>query len=245
MSKDFEFKYRASSVVLVGELDALTHTPKTLEACGILSSDDVKKSEVKQVSKDYLFASFTWFDIQVSPIDATQRKLVLILTDHGYKSEFLDLVSSVLNLNYNAKASAIGLNFTCHIQHKSSKKWHEFGHKLVPIEHWRQTFGIREESSHIGMRALSMKLENVLPQIVEDTGAEPTELNIDVKPLGLDHNQNKVKNYSELSFNYHFPISSKRKSKGNPIELALLAIDTHFLALLDQLDDSIITLLDC
>ncbi|EKO3544275.1 hypothetical protein ACUFKZ_001179 [Vibrio fluvialis] len=241
MSKSFDFKYQASSIVLVGDLDPLEFTPKVLDISQIVSHEDILQSNVKAAGIDVLVTSYPWFELSVTPIAQNQNKLVLSLTDYGYKSQFLDLIVSLLHLCSPTTLSALGINFTKHIQHKTSEDWHDTGHMLVPSKKWTQAFDKKGKQCHVGVRNLSMKIETVLASVSGyDVKFEP-ELNIDIRPTNRDHNRNPVSNYTELTFNYHFPLTNEESTS---IDMAQDTIKHYYNVLNDELTDSIEQLLN-
>lgn len=239
MPKHFDFKYQSSSIVLIGELDALSFSPKVFELSKILSEEDTKASSVKVYAADVIVTTYPWFELSISPADKGTKKLVVNLTDLGYETQFVDLVNSLLNLHYPNTLSALGINYTRHIQHKSQKLWHAAGHSLITLERWKNAFSPQPDS-HFGMRAIALKIEDVLPTLDAYPTERTPELNIDVHPVSLDHNKNSVKNYSELTFNYHFNLVNDESSSNHAENF----INMYYFSLQNDLNCSIEQLLD-
>ncbi|MCB5362087.1 hypothetical protein CSB62_12370 [Vibrio splendidus] len=223
MSIKYEIRNKSLSVVVVGGFSAINLTPERLHRYEILNDTDLDSAEVEFLSGGQLSFKLPWVVLNVVPVDAVMSRIALQLTDIGSLKQFYDLARSIVNIFDTSAASALGINFTAEVVHDKTSEWHKFGDSILPKTAWNSIFNNTEKQVHCGLTSASVRFESLIESVEPLKEEQITELNISVRPLLRDANNDVQLKVSEIRLNHHFPINEE-----SGMLMVEATLDTYF-----------------
>ncbi len=240
MSEIYSVRTKSQSVVLIGGFSPSNFLLERLLKYNIVSESTADESELQFFHPEGRLSLMLPFAIMhVVRVDESEAKLSIQSTDDGANQLFRDFVVSLMNLFDSTTVTGMGLNFVSEIQHLNDKQWHSFGNNILPKNKWTKIFNPDASDSHCGLTHASIRFESLLESVEKLEDDLITELNIAVRPVLSDVNNDRQTRVSEIRINYHFPINIK-----SGMLMALKTFEHYYDDLSDNFDthiESIVT----